>query len=107
MQLLFTFCTLSIIVIGLLIMTQSVGLQELGEGIARVFVILGFLFIAFWIVKVVLLPILVCALVWLRQALLRLAVVLLIVIGITVLLRTAFVKFVKGGSIRRSHREEL
>jgi hypothetical protein len=105
MEFLFAVCTLAIVIGGLLIMTQVVGFERLGKSVVRILFGVAIVFIAFWTMKTILLPILICALVWLNQAILAITVVLLIVLAIALLLRTAFVRFAKQGSARTSHKE--
>ena len=98
---------LAVVILGLLVMTRLVKLEELGKGISHAFLVLILFLGVFWVLEVMMLPILVCGLVWLKQAMLTIAVVLLITVGIGVLLRIAVVKFVKLGSDRTSHEEKL
>ena len=106
MLLITTICTVAVVTVGLLIMSQLVKLEERGNGVSRVCLILALLFTAFWVLKVLVLPILICGLVWLKQAMLAIAVVLLIIVGIAMLLRTAYMRFTKQCSDRMSPREK-
>ncbi len=105
MELLLTVCTLAVVTAGLLVMTQIVSPGEVGNGIIRILLVVALVSIAFWIMKTILLPILTCALIWLKQAIFAITVVLFIVVAVAVLLRTAFVRFAKQGSARTSHKE--
>jgi len=49
---------LGIVIVGMLVMTQLVSLEDLGNGIGRAFIVVLVVFVAFCVVKTVLLPIL-------------------------------------------------
>jgi hypothetical protein len=106
MELLTVIGTLAVVIVGLLVMTRLVELEALGNGIVRICLVLILLVIAFWALKVIVLPILVFALVWLKQAMLVVAIVVSGVLGIAVILRIAFMKFTKQASDRTGHKEK-
>jgi hypothetical protein len=88
-EFLFTTCVLAVVIIGLLIMTQALTFEQLGSGIWRGLVLLAVVCAA-WLFTAVVLPILLCALVWLKNAMLGILVSMLIVVAVLVLLRLAF-----------------
>ena len=86
MQFLFAVCVLAVVIIGLLIMTQVISLEALGNGIWRAFMAVLVGLVAACILKGSLLPILFSWLVGLKQMFLWIAIIgLALVIGLLAL----------------------
>ena len=86
MSLIATMCVLAIVVVGLLVVTQTISLEGLVHGIWRGFVLVVLAVAAVWLLRTGLLPILICALVALKQAMLGALLIVLEVIAFGLLL---------------------
>ena len=93
MQCLFALCMLAVVMVGLLVMTQAISLEELGNGIWRGFLTVVLAVVAICFLKAVLLPILICWLVRLKQMLLWIAVVVLALVIALLVLQMLISKF--------------
>jgi hypothetical protein len=106
-QFLFTTCGLAVVVVGILIMTQVLSLEELGSGMWRAFVFLALAFVMVWVLRTVLLPILICVLVWLKSVMLWAVVIVLATIAFMIMLRVLPLKLAKRAPQDKNHKEEL
>jgi hypothetical protein len=86
MFLLTTICLLAVVIVGLLIMVQVVSLEQLGEGIWRGFLLIVLTLGGVWFIREAVLPILMCALVWLKHAMLWALTIILAAIASVLLL---------------------
>jgi hypothetical protein len=93
--LVFIVIALVMVIVGVLIMTQVVSLQQLGSAIGRLLSFLWAVIALGIILRLVLLPILECALVWLKTATVGALVIAILVIVLMVLSRIAFMKCIK------------
>jgi hypothetical protein len=98
------FLVFTVVIIGILIMIQLLSLEQLGSAIWRCLLCLAAAFIAVWLLKVLVLPILVCTLLWLKRALLGILVIVILVAALFALLRLVFLKIVNRHAERE--REE-
>jgi len=80
-------CMLAIVVVAVLIMTQAVSLEALGKGIARCLSLLMLALITLGLLKTRVLPILICAIVWLKGVMVWAFVIVLAVVALVLLLR--------------------
>ena len=108
MQCLFAVCILAIVIVGLLVMTQLISLEELGNGIWRAFLTVLVSLIAICFLKAVLLPILICWIVRLKQMFLWIAVVVLALVIALLVLRMLISKLAQRSPAKgERHRGEL
>ena len=91
-ELVFTTCVLAVVIVGMLVMTQAISLEQVGHGIWRGFLFLALGFITVWLTKAILLPILLCGLVWLKNKMLWGLLIVLVVITAMFLLRLLALK---------------
>jgi hypothetical protein len=96
---------LGIVILGMLVMTQLVSLEELGRAIWRAFITVLLVLIAFCVAKTVLLPILVSWLVGLKQMLLWIAIVVLALVIALLVLRIVISKLAQRPLARDGHDE--
>ena len=108
MQCLFAVCMLGIVIVGLLVMTQIIGLEQLGRGIWRGFLMIMLTLVALWFLKAVLLPTLICWLVRLKQMFLWIAVVVVALVIALLVLRMLISKLAQRSPAKgERHRGEL
>jgi len=82
-QLSYLLCMLTVVIVGMLVMLQAVSLETCLQGLWRGVVVLVGAFIAWLLFRGLLLPILICSLIWLRQAMLAaLLIVLALIAGL-------------------------
>ncbi len=103
MQCLFAGCMLAVVIVGLLVMTQAISLEELRTGIGRVFLIALIVLIALCVLKGLLLPILTSWIVTLKHMTGWLVIIVLAIIAAMLLLRMLVSNFLKWLSARGSH----
>jgi hypothetical protein len=103
MQCLFAGCMLAVVIVGLLVMTQIISLEELRAGIGRVFLMALIMLIALCVLKGLLLPILRSWVVTLKHMTAWLVIIVLAVIAAVLLLRMLVSNFQKWLSARGSH----
>lgn len=106
-QLLLAVCVLAVIIVGILLMTQILSLEQLGMGIRRSFVLLWFAIVLLLLIRVALLPILLCGLVWLKTMMLWIFFIVIVGIASLFVGRLIFLRLVNRNA-RRAHskREE-
>ena len=81
-QVLYLLCVMTLVIVGMLVMVQAVSIGTCLQGVWRGIVVLicGFAWVLF---RGLLLPILICSLIWLRQAILAaLLIVLALIAGL-------------------------
>jgi len=105
-ELLLMLCGLVAVVLGMLLITQMVSLELLGKGIWRCLFLLAFVLITLWLLKAVLLPILICALVWLKGVMIRTLVIVLAAVTLALLRRVFFIRLAIRNSSTNCDREE-
>ena len=103
MQCLFTVCMLAVVIVGLLIMTRTISLEELGHGIGRAFLIALVVYIALSVLKGFLLPILSSWVVALKHMIGWLVIIVLAIIAAVLLLRMLVSNFQKWLSARGNY----
>jgi hypothetical protein len=94
---------LAIIIVGLLIMTRAISLEELANGIWRGFLMTLSVSIALCVLKGLLLPILASWLVALKQMIWWIVIFVLAVMAAMLVLRVLVSKLEKCGSARANH----
>lgn len=105
-QCLFAICMLAVVIVGMLVMTQVLSLEELVTKICRAFLAVLVVLIAFCIAKTVLLPILVSCLVGLKQMLLWIAIAVFALVIALLVLRIVISKLARRSSERHRPRGE-
>ena len=80
-QVLYLLCMLTLVIIGLLVMVQAVSLETCLQGIWRGIVVLIVGFVTWVLFRELLLPILICSLISLRQAILATLIMVLALIA--------------------------
>jgi hypothetical protein len=105
-QLLFTAGVLAVVIVGMLIMMQILGWEQIGTAIRRSIALLALVFLAVWFLKVLVLPILICSLVWLKGVMLRTLVIVLVAVAMLALLRVLTRALVKRSPLHHSRRGE-
>jgi hypothetical protein len=103
MQCLFAVCMLAVVIVGLLVMTQAISLEELRAGIGRVFLMALIVLIALRVLKGILLPILTSWVVALRYVTGWLVIIVLAIIAAILFLRMLVSNFLRWLSARGSH----
>jgi hypothetical protein len=103
MQCLFAVCMLAVVIVGLLVMTQAISVQELRAGIGRVLLTALIMLIALCVLKGFLLPILTSWVVALKHMTGWLVIIVLAIIAAMLLLRMLVSNFQKWLSARGSH----
>lgn len=104
MPFLSAFCVLAVLIIGLLVMTQTISLEQVCGGIWRCFLLLVLALVTFCLLKALLLPILTLGLIWLRQLMLWVLVIVLAVVASMLLLRMLFLKLANGNTRGNTNR---
>ena len=102
-QCLFAVCMLAVIIVGLLVMTGVIGVEELGDVIERVFLLALGLLIALCVLKGLLLPVLMSWIVALKQMLWWIVMIVVTIIATMLLLRILVSKLEKWLSARGNH----
>ncbi len=103
MQCLFAVYMLAVVIVGLLVMTRAISLEELVCGIGRSFLIVLGGIIALCVLNGLLLPILSSWLVALKQMIWWIVIIVLAVIAAMIVLRMLVSKLEKCGSARANH----
>jgi len=80
-QLLYLLCMLALVIVGMLVMVQAVSIETCLQGVWRGIVLLIVGFITWVLFRELLLPILICSLIWLRQAILAALLIVLVLIA--------------------------
>ena len=106
MQCLSAVCVLGVVMVGLLVMLQIVSLEELGHGLRQCFLLLVLVLVTLCLLRVVLLPMLACGLVWLKGVMLKTVVIVLAIIAVVSLLRM-LLKLALRSTDGKHHREKL
>lgn len=78
---------LAMVIVAILIMTQILNFEQIGSGLLRVLKFLWVTLVVCFLLKVFVLPILLCALVWWRAVILKIFVIVLVVIALVISLR--------------------
>jgi hypothetical protein len=91
-QFLSAICALAIVIVGILVMTRALTLEQLAHNIWRSSIFLALAFSALCFLKTALLPILICGLVWLQNKTLWALSVILALIGAMFLVRAPFLR---------------
>lgn len=106
-RLIFAMLMLVVVLVGMLLMTQILSFEQLGTGISRLLLLVALVASAAFLLKLVVLPILICALVLLKSlALLGLAIVT-VLIACVVILRLCLLKLANRNARPRRRNEEL
>jgi hypothetical protein len=100
-EFIFVVLVLVIAVVGMLVMTQVVILEQLGKGIRRGFLLIVLAIVTIWLLKALLLPILTCALVWLRGVMLWIFIIVLAAVAFAVLGRALFSRLATHNTVNR------
>jgi hypothetical protein len=96
-------CMLGVVIVGLLVMTRVISLEELGNGIVRGFLVTALALIGLCVLRGVLLPVLISWLVTLRQMSSWVAIVALAVIALVFAVRMLIFRFQQWLSHRGNH----
>ena len=96
-------CILGIVIIGILIMTRTMSLEQVMNATGRAFLLLVTVLIALCMAKGFLLPAAIAALVLLKRLMLWLAIIALVIISATVVARLSISKFEKWLPGRGNH----
>ena len=99
-------CILGVVTVGLLVMTQAISLEELGNGIWRGVLLVVTVFVGICALKSLVLPILTSWLVALRQIMWWIFLIALAVIAALLLLKVFMTKVAKWLSAQASHDKE-
>jgi hypothetical protein len=91
---------LVVVIVGVLIMTQLLGLDQLGAAIWRVLAFLWAVIVTCVLLRWFLLPILICALVLLKAVILSALMIVILTIALLILLR---IVLLKGASRTKGH----
>jgi hypothetical protein len=103
MQCLFAVCMLAVVIIGLLVMTQAISLEELADGIWRGFLMALSVSIALCVLRGLLLPILASWLVALKEMIWWVVIIALAIIAAMFFLRMLVPKLEKWLSATSNH----
>lgn len=105
-MLLITISMLLVVVVGMLIMTQAVSLEQIGDNLWKGFVSLAIVLIGTWVFRVLMLPILVCLLLWLKHAMAAALFILLVLVALMLLFQST-TRSIKDHRVpERSNKEE-
>jgi hypothetical protein len=99
-------CIFGIEIVGLLVMTQSISLEELRNGVWRGILLVVMVLVGICALKSLLLPILTSWLVALKQIMWWSFVIVIAVIVASLVLKVLMTKFAKWLSARTSHNKE-
>ncbi len=102
-QCLFAVCVLAVVIVGLLVMTRAISLEELGGGMRRGFLMVLSVLTAFCVLKSLLLPMLSSWVVALKHMIWWLVIIVLAVFAAMLVLRMLVSKLEKCGSARANH----
>jgi hypothetical protein len=80
-QFLYPLCVLTLVIVGMLVMVQMLSIETCLRGVWRGIVVLIGGFIAWVLFRRLLLPILICSLIWLRQAIFAALLIVLALIA--------------------------
>lgn len=107
LQLIFVVLMVAVVLVGTLLMTQILSFEQLGTGIWRLCLLVALVAGAAFLLKLVLLPILLCALVLLKNLVLAGLAIVLVLIASAVVLRLCFLKLANRNARSDRRNEEL
>ncbi len=100
MQCLSAICMLAIVIVGLLVMTQIISLEELGNAIWQGFLTIVIVLVAICFLKAILLPILISWVVALKQMLVWIAMIVFALVIALLVVRVIISKSTQRSSAR-------
>lgn len=106
-QFLFVASVLAVVLVGLLLITQVLSLEQLGHGISRCLWLIALAFAVVCLLRAVLLPILLCLLVWWKGVMLWALGIVLAMIALLLLPRMLLMKFGNRKTRTQHQPEEL